>query len=60
MSRVLRNAAFGTFGPTAVAFADSGSLRQGPAEWSGPRISVYDTAGSTGQRLSQGVRDVGI
>ena len=35
MSRVLRNAAFGTFGPTAVAVTDAGSLRQGPAEMVG-------------------------
>ena len=57
MSRVLRNAAWGTFGPTAVALTHGGSLRQGPAEMVGAEGLVYHAAGSTGQRLSQGVRD---
>ncbi len=35
MSRALRNAALGTFGPAAVALTDAGSLRQGPAEMVG-------------------------
>ena len=58
MSRVLRNAASGTFGSIGVACAHPRSLVGSRGDGRGPGLSINDTAGSVGPRLNRGASDV--